>query len=235
MTDEAMRGLRRALGVRGTAIHRAGIRTLHNCRLSVVFRPEADLLRLHGDSNRHTSAETDASPVPVCYRLHSPKVKELDPMAETAFTPAQLNDGFVVAIEIVANAGEEDAIAGALEALIKPTMAEPGVKLFLPYRSPTNPASFFIFELYRNEAGWAEHIRAPAISRHSSRRCCRASPGGSVSLTSLTRLTRSAARGRRVPTPRATFDKLRKYGCNHCHRAQRLGRFASAGAGVPES
>lgn len=44
-------------------------------------------------------------------------------MATTAFTPAQLNDGFVVAIEIVANAGEEDAVAGAFEALIEPTMA----------------------------------------------------------------------------------------------------------------
>jgi (4S)-4-hydroxy-5-phosphonooxypentane-2,3-dione isomerase len=78
-------------------------------------------------------------------------------MAKTAFTPAQLNDGFVVAIEIVANAGEEDTIANALKALIEPTMAEPGVKLFLPYRSPTDPAAFFIFELYQNEAGWAEH------------------------------------------------------------------------------
>ena len=29
----------------------------------------------------------------------------------------------------------------------------------MPYRSPTNPAAFFIFELYRNEAGWAEHQR----------------------------------------------------------------------------
>ena len=80
-------------------------------------------------------------------------------MAETAFTPAQLNEGFVVAIEIVAKAGEEDAVAGALQSLVAPTMAEPGVKLFLPYRSPTDPASFFIFELYRNEAGWAAHQR----------------------------------------------------------------------------
>lgn len=78
-------------------------------------------------------------------------------MSETAFTPAELNQGFVVAIEIVAKAGEENAVAGALEALIAPTMAEPGVKLFLPYRSPTNPAAFFIFELYHDEAGWAAH------------------------------------------------------------------------------
>ena len=80
-------------------------------------------------------------------------------MTETTFTPDQLNDGFVVAIEIVAKAGEEHAVAGALAALVRPTMAEPGVKLFLPYRSPSDPAAFFIFELYQNEAGWAEHQR----------------------------------------------------------------------------
>ena len=47
--------------------------------------------------------------------------------------------------------------SGGLPALVAPTMAEPGVKLFLSYRSPTDPKAFFIFELYRNEAGWAEH------------------------------------------------------------------------------
>ena len=78
-------------------------------------------------------------------------------MADKSFTPAELNDGFVVAIEIDAKVGEEQAVADGLEALIVPTMAEPGVKLFLPYRSPTDPKAFFIFELYRNEAGWAEH------------------------------------------------------------------------------
>jgi quinol monooxygenase YgiN len=78
-------------------------------------------------------------------------------MTETSFTPAALNQGFVVAIQIVAKFGEEGAVADALQALVKPTMAEPGVKLFLPYRSPTDPTAFFIFELYENEAGWAEH------------------------------------------------------------------------------
>jgi quinol monooxygenase YgiN len=78
-------------------------------------------------------------------------------MSDKSFTPAELNEGFVVAIEIDAKAGEEEAVAQALRALIEPTMAEPGVKLFLPYRSPTDRKAFFIFELYRNEAGWAEH------------------------------------------------------------------------------
>ena len=80
-------------------------------------------------------------------------------MSEKTFTPAELNDGFVVAIEIDAKVGEEQAVADALAALVAPTMAEPGVKLFLPYRSPTDPKAFFIFELYRNEAGWAAHQR----------------------------------------------------------------------------
>jgi quinol monooxygenase YgiN len=110
-----------------------------------------------GTHSTHTSAGTEASSALVCHDGIVPTAREFHAMAATAFTPADLNDGFVVAIEIVAKAGEEDAVAGALAALIAPTMAEPGVKLFLPYRSPTDPAAFFIFELYRNEAGWAEH------------------------------------------------------------------------------
>ena len=73
------------------------------------------------------------------------------------FPPIDLDRGFVVAIEIVAHPGEEEIVADSLLALIEPTMAEPGVKLFAPYRSPTDPKTFFEFELYRDEAAWAEH------------------------------------------------------------------------------
>ena len=68
-----------------------------------------------------------------------------------------LNDGFVVAIMLEAKDGESEALAEILRVLTAPTMAEPGVKLFLPYRSPTNRSLFFVFELYVNEAGWAAH------------------------------------------------------------------------------
>ena len=78
-------------------------------------------------------------------------------MAHRSFTTAELNEGFVVAIRIDAKAGEEERVAESLSALIEPTMAEPGVKLFLPYRSPADPKCFFIFELYRNEAAWSDH------------------------------------------------------------------------------
>lgn len=78
-------------------------------------------------------------------------------MKKQSYSPADLNTGFVVAINIEAKEGEEDAVAALLQGLVAPTLAEPGVKLFLPYRSPTNPASFFLYELYVDEAGWYQH------------------------------------------------------------------------------
>jgi quinol monooxygenase YgiN len=78
-------------------------------------------------------------------------------MRASSFTWSDLNDGFVVAINIEAKPGEADKVAGLLADLVAPTMAEPGVKLFVPYRSPTSRSSFFIFELYADEAGWAAH------------------------------------------------------------------------------
>jgi quinol monooxygenase YgiN len=78
-------------------------------------------------------------------------------MNESKLGYDDLNNGFVVAIDIEAKEGGADVVAAVLQGLIAPTMKEPGVKLFLPYRSPTNPNAFFIFELYRDEQGWAEH------------------------------------------------------------------------------
>ena len=75
----------------------------------------------------------------------------------TTCTPTDLNDGFVVAITIEAKPGDEDRVATILDVMAEPTRAEPGVKLFLPYRSPTNPALFFVFELYRDAGGWDAH------------------------------------------------------------------------------
>ena len=80
-------------------------------------------------------------------------------MTQLTFGFNELNQGFVVAIQLEANPGEEERLATSLQELIGPTMAEPGVKLFLPYRSPTNPSLFFIFELYVNEAAWKAHER----------------------------------------------------------------------------
>jgi quinol monooxygenase YgiN len=82
-------------------------------------------------------------------------------MTQQTFTLGDLNQGFVVAIHLEAKPGEETRLAATLAAMIGPTMAEPGVKLFLPYRSPTDPKSFFVFELYHDESGWAAHQQTP--------------------------------------------------------------------------
>ena len=70
---------------------------------------------------------------------------------------AALNEGFVVAILLEANDGDIDKVVDIQRWLTPLSMAEPGVKLVLPYQSPTNPALFFVFELYVDEAGWAAH------------------------------------------------------------------------------
>ncbi len=70
---------------------------------------------------------------------------------------ANLNAGFVVAIRLVAKEGEADGVAAVLKQLVGPSMAEPGIKFFMPYRSPTDPSSFFLYELYENEAAWEAH------------------------------------------------------------------------------
>lgn len=78
-------------------------------------------------------------------------------MKAAKYAPADLNNGFVVAITIEAKEGQSEAVGAILDRLVAPTMAEPGVKLFLPYRSPTKPSLYFIFELYVDEAAWGAH------------------------------------------------------------------------------
>jgi len=82
-------------------------------------------------------------------------------MAEAGIDLKACNDGFVVAIYLEAKPGEEERLAASLQKMVAPTNREPGVKLFLPYRSPTDPKVFFVFELYHEEKGWAAHQQTP--------------------------------------------------------------------------
>jgi hypothetical protein len=47
-------------------------------------------------------------------------------MKKSSYTPADLNDGFVVSVMIEAKEGEGDAVAGLIAQLVAPTLAEPG-------------------------------------------------------------------------------------------------------------
>lgn len=82
---------------------------------------------------------------------------DMGDMGTTTPIAAAMHDGFVVAINIDAKDGEADAVASILQGLVAPTMNEPGVKLFVPYRSPTDAGAFFIFELYVDEDAWGAH------------------------------------------------------------------------------
>ncbi len=78
-------------------------------------------------------------------------------MKKSSYMPSDLNEGFVVSVVIEAKEGEGDAVAALIAQLVAPTLAEPGMKLFIPYRSPANPLLFFIYELYVSEDGWRAH------------------------------------------------------------------------------
>lgn len=64
-------------------------------------------------------------------------------------------------VRITAKEGEADAVARILEGLVEPSMAEPGMKYFMPYRSADDPSQFFVYELYEDASGWDAHNSSP--------------------------------------------------------------------------
>lgn len=64
-------------------------------------------------------------------------------------------------VRITAKDGEGDAIADILQKLAGPSIAEPGMKVFMPYRSPDDPSQFFVYEIYEDASGWDAHNASP--------------------------------------------------------------------------
>ncbi len=85
-------------------------------------------------------------------------------MAPRHFTLADLNSGFVVAINLHAKPGQGDALADVLQQLMGPSCAEPGMNAFIPYRSPTDRDAFFIFTNSTAMKQPGPSIRRPSIS-----------------------------------------------------------------------
>jgi quinol monooxygenase YgiN len=65
--------------------------------------------------------------------------------------------GYIVTVLLQAKPGQHDHVADILSAVAAPTREEPGVQLFLPYRSKDDPSQFMIFERYVDEAAWHAH------------------------------------------------------------------------------
>ena len=64
---------------------------------------------------------------------------------------------YTVSVTWIAKEGEEDAVAAALEQLVEPSRAEPGVIHYIPHRDPENPRRFYIFENYVDADAYAAH------------------------------------------------------------------------------
>jgi autoinducer 2-degrading protein len=73
---------------------------------------------------------------------------------------------YTVAVTWIAKAGEEDAVAAALERLVEPSRAEPGMQLYLPNRDPEDQRTFFIYEQYVDAAAYTAHTESEHFKRH---------------------------------------------------------------------
>jgi quinol monooxygenase YgiN len=73
---------------------------------------------------------------------------------------------FVVIAKWTAREGEEDAVAAAVEALVEPSRAEPGVLLYQPHRDPSDPKVFLLYEQYVDEAAYKAHGESAHFQRH---------------------------------------------------------------------
>jgi quinol monooxygenase YgiN len=68
-----------------------------------------------------------------------------------------LKDGFVVTAFWEASQGEEEAVAAILSRFVPQARQEPGVHSFVIHRSRSEPAKFFFYEVFKDEAAFAAH------------------------------------------------------------------------------
>lgn len=68
-----------------------------------------------------------------------------------------LKDGLVVTAFWEAKPGEAEAVAGIVREFLPQAQREAGVQAFQIHRSTSDPAKFFFYEVFRDEAALADH------------------------------------------------------------------------------
>lgn len=68
-----------------------------------------------------------------------------------------LKDGLVVTAFWEARPGESDAVAAIVRQFLPQAQKEPGVHAFQIHQSLTEPEKFFFYEVFRDEAAFADH------------------------------------------------------------------------------
>ena len=72
-----------------------------------------------------------------------------------------LKQGLIVTAFWEAKPGEVDALVGIIRKFLPQAQAEPGVLAFQIHQSLEEPTRFFFYEVFKNEAAFAEHSQAP--------------------------------------------------------------------------
>ncbi|VXC29038.1 Antibiotic biosynthesis monooxygenase [Arthrobacter sp. 9V] len=62
--------------------------------------------------------------------------------------------------EFTVKEGSENRVAEMMATLAEHVRKEPGNVTFLPYTRETNPREYFVFEVYRDEQAFQDHIVA---------------------------------------------------------------------------
>jgi quinol monooxygenase YgiN len=73
---------------------------------------------------------------------------------------------YVVLAKWIAKPGEEAAVAAAIDALVGPSRAEPGMLAYQPHRDPQDPRVFLLYEQYVDEDAYKLHGESEHFRRH---------------------------------------------------------------------
>ena len=71
-----------------------------------------------------------------------------------------IRDGLVVTAFWEAKPDEVEALVGIIRKFLPQAQAEPGVLAFQIHQSLSDPTKFFFYEVFRDEAAFAEHSNA---------------------------------------------------------------------------
>ena len=76
-------------------------------------------------------------------------------------TSAHQGQQKILFAEFTARPGHEEEVNELLIGLTQQVRQEPGCVAFLPHRLAENAAKFFVYEIYRDDAAFEQHISAP--------------------------------------------------------------------------
>jgi quinol monooxygenase YgiN len=73
---------------------------------------------------------------------------------------------YIVAATYRAKHGDEERIREILQAMGPLSRGEPGCLFYQAHRSPDDPHVFFLYEQYRDEAGYQAHMATEHFNKH---------------------------------------------------------------------